>query len=297
MNERSRTGAHRESQFSEAIRRIAASECPILVTGESGVGKGSVAELLHALSPRSAGPLRNLRAADVSGSRVASALSGAGTVLLTGVADLTLDTQGEVIRRYAQLKVENRNRLISTATCDLVEAVREGRMREDFYYFISAVSLRVPPLRHRKDELILIAEQMLEQFARKYDRPKPTLSPELRAFLLKHTWPGNLVELESSMKTCVAIGDPEFSLAALQAALPKRHSASGSQGSTSLKAATRAACIRVERQLIADTLRATDWNRKQTAKALRISYKTLLYKLKQSGLTDASAPTFEGVRS
>ena len=141
----------------------------------------------------------------------------------------------------------------------------------------------------------MIAESMLEQFSRQYDRPKPLLNGEMRTFLLKHTWPGNLSELEISMKTCVAIGDPDFSLAALRATTPGKKGLNGYSNRIPLKEATRAASLRIERQLISEVLRATNWNRKQTAKDLKISYKTLLNKLKQNGIADGSASEQNGV--
>ena len=288
--------ASAESQFAEIIRRIAGSDCPLLVIGERGAGKRSISELLHSCSHRSAALCKSLAAAEADYGMIMSALPGSGTLILLDAADLALDAQEELVRRYEHSSTVGQNRLICTTRHDLAEAVQDGRMREDFYYFISSVSLRVPPLRYRKGELLILAEDMLGRYARQYDRPKPLLSSEICAFLLKHTWPGNLDELEVSMKTCVAIGDSDFSLAALRAAAPKKHRVNRNDPQISLKAATRAASNRVERQLISEVLRATDGNRKQTAKDLRISYKTLLSKLKQTGLSNVSTHSASGGR-
>jgi DNA-binding NtrC family response regulator len=294
LKERSASIAPAESHVADAIRRIAASECPVLVTGEPGVGKSSASELLHALSPRSAGVCQSLPARDAHLEKISSQFHGSGTLVLVEVCELPWDTQRYILAQYGQGPAGGRNRLICTTRHDLAEGVRAGHIGEDFGYFISTVSLRLPPLRHRRGELLNLAEDMLERYARQYDRPKPLLNSQLCDFLLDHTWPGNLTELEVSMKTCVAIGDPDFSLAALKAAMPKRLAATGNIGQTSLKSATRAACNRVERELIAEVLRATDGNRKQTAKELKISYKTLLYKLKQTGLSGTYVASPDG---
>jgi two-component system response regulator AtoC len=274
----------------EVIRRMAASDCPVLILGEQGVGKGIAAELLHGCSSRS-GEFKVISATGVDRAKLLAALPGCGTLVLAEAADLPLDLQAELVRRIRSAGSGPNNRLVGTSRVDWAEAVLDGRIREDFYYLMAAVSLRIPPLRLRGREVLGLAEHLLERYARKYDRPKPSLSPEMRAFLLQHSWPGNVAELELSMKTCVAIGDPDFSLAALRAAAPGKRSAKGGPASAiSLKAATKAASNRTERQLIAEALRATDWNRKQTAKELKISYKTLLYKLKQNGMSELQLP-------
>lgn len=279
-----------EPQLAEAIRRIAGSDCPVLIVGERGVGKGLAAELLHTLSGRSRGEYTMLSAANLDLAKLLAALPGSGTLVLLEAADLSLELQEELVRRIRGAGAAGNNRLVCTSRQDLSGAVLDGRIHEAFYYFISGVSLRIPPLRYREAQLLALADFLLERYSRLYDRPKPQLSAEMRAFLLQHTWPGNLTELELSMKTCVAIGDPDFSLAALRAAAPGKRTSNGRNGHISLKAATRAASNRTERQLISEVLRATDWNRKQTARELNISYKTLLYKLKQNGMSDFQLP-------
>jgi len=275
-----------EPQVAEGIRRIAASDCPVLILGERGVGKGRAAEMLHAFSARCRGGLHTLSAASLDRAQLVAALPGAGTLVLAEVVGLSLDLQEELLRRLRAADTVDNHRLVCTSRHDLSEAVLDGRMREDFFYMIGAISLRIPPLRFRETQLLALADHLLEGYAKQYDRPKPVLSAEMRSFLLQHKWPGNLRELEFSMKTCVAIGDQDFSLAALRAAAPGKRTANGSHTQISLKAAARAASNRRERQLIAEVLRATDWNRKQTARDLNISYKTLLYKLKQNGMSD-----------
>jgi DNA-binding NtrC family response regulator len=167
-------------------------------------------------------------------------------------------------------------------------------MREDFYYLVSAVTLRISPLRCRKSEILSIADDLLTQYSKQFDRPKPVLREEIVVFLMEHTWPDNLDELQTAIKTFVAIGDQSISLAALKAAAPTVKS-NGHRKFSSLKDATRAASHQIERQLISEVLVATGGNRKRAADELRISYKALLYKLKQIGAQDQPAPNRNGV--
>jgi transcriptional regulator with PAS, ATPase and Fis domain len=155
-------------------------------------------------------------------------------------------------------------------------------MREDFYYLVSNVTLRISPLRCRKPEILSIAEDLLGQYSKQFDRPKPVLREEIVEFLMKHTWPENLPELQTAIKTFVAIGDHAISLAALRAAATTVRS-NGGRKPLSLKDATRAASAQIERQLISEVLASTGGNRKRAADELGISYKALLYKLKQAG--------------
>jgi DNA-binding NtrC family response regulator len=279
-----------EPRLAEAIQRIAGSDCPVLIMGERGLGKCSIAELVHSLSKRSAGTYKVLDAAETDNAALSAELAGTGTLTLVEVADLPFELQAEVVRCFRAGITAPKNRLISTTSQELTEAVRQGKMREDFYYLIASVSLRIAPLRVRDLELLALAESLLERYARRYERPKPELGPELQSFLLQHTWPGNLAELELSMKACVVLGDSDFSLAALRAAAPRNADEGGGRSWVPLKDATRAASFQMQKQLLAQVLHATNWNRKQAARELNISYKTLLYKLKQSGLSELRIP-------
>jgi transcriptional regulator with PAS, ATPase and Fis domain len=154
-------------------------------------------------------------------------------------------------------------------------------MREDLYYMISAVTLRISPLRCRRAEILTIADDLLTQYSKQFDRPKPILRKEILGFLMEHSWPGNLQELQTAIKTFVAIGDQSISLAAIKAAAPAGKF-NGVRRPQSLKDATKAASTQIERQLISEALLTTGGNRKRAADELGISYKALLYKLKQA---------------
>jgi DNA-binding NtrC family response regulator len=199
-----------------------------------------------------------------------------------------------IIKTYFHSEQEQSSRLLCGTSRELLEEVKTWRMREDFYYLVSAVTLRISPLRCRKSEILSIADELLTQYAKQFDRPKPVLREEIIGFLMEHTWPDNLSELQTAIKTFVAIGDQSVSLAALKAAAPTEK-ANGRRKPQSLKEATRAASTQVERQLISEVLVTTGGNRKRAANELGISYKALLYKLKQAGAQDQPASNRNGV--
>jgi DNA-binding NtrC family response regulator len=286
--------APNEAQIQRAISRIAESDCPVLIVGEHGVGKRSVAAQIHAQSHRSRGIYAEILSADTDAQGILSAFTSKGTVYLAEIGDLSLDLQELIVNTYFHSDETQGSRLLCGTSRELLEEVKAWRMREDFYYLVSAVTLRIPPLRCRKSEILSIADDLLTQYSKQFDRPKPILREEIIGYLMAHTWPENLSELQTAIKTFVAIGDQSISLAALKAAAPKVKS-NGHRKTLSLKEATRTASIHIEKQLISEVLVATGGNRKRTASELGISYKALLYKLKQIGTQGQPAFNRNGV--
>lgn len=283
-----------EAQIQRAIARIAESDCPVLIVGEHGVGKRSIAAQIHAQSHRSRVVFTEIQSADADPQGILSAFSTKGTVYLAEIGDLSLALQDLIINTYFHSEQAQSSRLLCGTSRELSEEVKTWRMREDFYYMVSAVTLRISPLRCRKSEILSIADDLLTQYSKQFDRPKPVLREEIIGFLMEHTWPDNLSELQTAIKTFVAIGDQSISLAALKAAAPTVKS-NGHHKPLSLKEATRAASIQIERQLISEVLLATGGNRKRAADELGISYKALLYKLKQVGADYQPASNRNGV--
>ncbi len=283
-----------EGQIQRAITRIAESDCPVLIVGEHGVGKRSIAAQIHAQSHRSRSNYAEIPSADADAQTILAAFSTKGTVYLTEIGDLSLDLQELIISNYFRSDQTPNSRLLCGTSRELVEEIKSSRIREDFYYLISPVTLRISPLRCRKSEILSIADALLTQYSKQFDRPKPVLREEIVEFLMEHTWPENLRELQTAIKTFVAIGDQSISLAALKAAASTAKS-NGRRKSLSLKDVTRAASAQIERQLISEVLVATGGNRKRAADELGISYKALLYKLKQVGAEYQPAPSRNGV--
>jgi two-component system response regulator AtoC len=269
-----------EPRIRRAITSLAESDFPVLIAGEAGAGKRCVAELLHALSHRSRSAFREIQAGGCSAPQLLDALSSRGTIYLSEVGDLSAALQDLLAEKYFGTKETQVSRLLCGTSRELQDEVKARRMKENFLNLISTVTYRIAPLRFRRAELLSMADELLSQYSRQFDRPKPLLSQESIGFLLNHTWPGNLTELQTAIKTFVAIGDESVSLAALKAAAPASKFP-GLQRPLSLKQATRAASNEVARQLISEVLTATGGNRKRAADELGISYKALLYKLKQ----------------
>jgi two-component system response regulator AtoC len=175
-----------------------------------------------------------------------------------------------------------RARLICGSARDLEVEVKRGRLREDLYYRISGVCLRLPPLRQRKEDIAFLMGHFLRKYARDFRRTVPDLSAETLRLFLDYSWPGNLQELEDAARVLVAMGDEHVALEGLRARLRRPEAGSNGPG-ISLKAASRAASREAEKELILTTLTRTRWNRRRAAAELQISYKALLYKLKQIG--------------
>ncbi|HTM36904.1 MAG TPA: helix-turn-helix domain-containing protein, partial [Terriglobales bacterium] len=179
-------------------------------------------------------------------------------------------------------------RVVCGSSRDLDADVRSGNFREDLYYRLSSVCLRIPPLRQRKEDVAHLLDFFLQRYSEAYHRPVPRLSSATQKLFLGHSWPGNLPELEAAARAIVAVGDESVAMGGLRSMLTRGdHRGNGEK--TSLKEASRAASREAERELILKVLTRTRWNRRRAAQELQISYKALLYKLKQIGYTEYGA--------
>ncbi len=276
------------------IRELAQSDVPVLVLAEAGAGKHATAQRIHRMSRRSTQSFRWFQCLGLSpdqleilGDREGAEESGAGTVYLQELADLSEEGQVRLLEALPQSSENGspgggRARLICGSSSDLEVEVKSGRLREDLYYRISGVCLRLPPLRQRKEDIPFLMGYFLRKYARDFRRTVPDLSAETLRLFLDYAWPGNLRELEDAARVLVALGDEQAALGGLRALLRKPEAGSNGRG-VSLKAASRAASREAEKELILDTLTRTRWNRRRAAEELQISYKALLYKLKQIG--------------
>ena len=173
-----------------AIARIAESDCPVLIVGEHGVGKRSIAAQIHAQSHRSRSFFTEIRSADADPQALLAALSTKGTVYLAEIGDLSLSLQELIISSYFHSDRAQGCHLLCGTSRDLLEEVKAWRMREDFYYLVAVITLRISPLRYRKSEILSIVDELLTQYSKQFDRPKPVLREEIIGYLMEHTWPG-----------------------------------------------------------------------------------------------------------
>ncbi len=289
------------------IRELAQSEVPVLLLAEKGAGKHATARWIHEMSRRSTQPFRGLVCSTLKVEDLG--LPGGngeikhdlfkGTIFLDEIADLSLEGQArimEVLPRAENVLGENRGgndgsspaesaRLICGSERDLELEVKAGRLREDLYYRISGVCLRLPPLRQRREDIPLLVEHFLAKYAQDFRRPVPRLSAEAQRLFRDYSWPGNVRELENAAKAVVALGDEDVAMGGLRALL-SRPDTGGDGTRVSLKQVSRAASRIAEKELILRALTRTRWNRRRAAQELQISYKALLYKMKQIGCSE-----------
>jgi DNA-binding NtrC family response regulator len=284
------------------INDIAGADIPVLFLGETGTGKGAAAYRIHQLSRRQKEPFIKVNCPSLSaeffkigrasGLGQTAIWGASGTLFLDEIGELDPTCQPKLLYALpdgepAPSAAYSGMRVIACSGRDLEQEVRAGRFREDLYYRISGVCLRIPALRHRKEDIPALLDFFLLKYSALFGRRKPEISTAtLRAFT-DYCWPGNVRELEYAVQKLVALGDERTVVADLRNG-PTEPTSEGTEG-LSLKQAARAASRQAERELILKVLARTRWNRKRAAQELSISYKALLYKLKQMGLDATSS--------
>ena len=283
-----------------AWRRVAASDLPLLIEGETGAGKEVLARRIHAQSPRARKPFLKVNCAALPGELAENELAHGGAILLDEIGDMDIRLQGKLVRVLEDNECERPGgkdripldvRVMAATQCDLRKAIDAGRFRADLYYRLNVVNIRVPALRERKADIPAAAEFLL----RKHRTEGPSdslLSPALRQAMLEYEWPGNLREMENMMRRLLVLQDPDEIVRQLSASahgsLPDgvirfqpagaASSIGSSLGFPSLEKVNEAK-RKAETEAILRALDASRWNRKQAAKILRIDYKALLYKM------------------
>jgi two-component system response regulator AtoC len=280
------------------MREVAQSEVPVLLLAERGAGKKATARRVHALSRRGGQSFRVVagetleseKPGDLAGQ---TGLAGPGTVFLEEVAELSGKGQAWLLQALTRgngndVRSQGLARLICGSARDLEAEVKAGNLREDLYYRISGVCLRLPPLRQRREDIPLLMAHFLQKYGRDFQRTVPALSEETHRLFQEYSWPGNVRELENAAKAIVALGDETVAMGGLRAML-LRADLGGNGSRVSLKQASRAASREAEKEIILRVLTRTRWNRRRAAEELQISYKALLYKLKQMGCSECGA--------
>jgi DNA-binding NtrC family response regulator len=303
---------------------VANVDIPVLMLGESGTGKEVVSRLIHKLSPRAHRTFLKVNCAAVPADLLESELFGyeagaftganhakpgkfelcnKGTILLDEIGEMPPSLQAKLLhvlqdQQFSRLggrsviKVDVR--ILAATNINIPEALANKRLREDLYYRLNAFTLSIPPLRDRKEEIPILLKHFMTHMAERYARPPLPLSPTLLQACQDYSWPGNIRELNNFVKRYLVLGDESLAIHELS---PKgtvsgafldgaRQSADAAGG---LKSLSRTAKDGAEAEAIAKALEETNWNRKQAAILLKISYKALLYKIRQYGIAEASA--------
>ena len=333
----------------DLIARVADTDVTVLVRGESGTGKELVARALHRSSPRRDRTFVKVNCAALPSELLESELFGfergaftgaiqqkpgkfefasQGTMFLDEISEMHTSLQakllqvlqeGEFSRLGGREDVKVDVRIVAATNRDLETAVANGTFREYLFFRLMVVCITLPPLRQRRDEIPLLTDLFLRQYAEHYNKPHITLSDATMCLFQQHQWPGNVRELENLIKRAVVLGSDESIRRELAAALASRTAPPGPipllqwpspppsppppavlddtataaasfavAGSGSLKDIARQAARSAERELISRTLQQTRWNRREAAAILGISYKALLYKIKDAELDKTS---------
>src|SRR5947199_1456287 len=304
----------------QILSEAARVDVTVLVTGETGTGKELVARAIHQFSSRRAGPFVKVNCAAMPPQPLESemfgyergAFTGAhklkigkfeaahrGTIFLDEIGDLHPALQakllhvlqdGEFSRIGAKSTLSVDVRVLAATNQDLERAVAEGRFREDLYYRLNVIHVFVPPLRERTSEIPLLANYFVERYAKLYRRDGFAIAPSVMDRLARHRYPGNVRELENLIKRMIVLDDPYLTRFSLPDSGPngvRPLPAPGPDPEPSLKEISRRASQAAEREAISKMLEQTGWNRVRAARALRISYRALLYKIKEAGLDAA----------
>ena len=310
------------------IEKLASANIPVLIEGESGTGKEIIAKLLHRHSPWSSGAFVRVNCPAIPGTLMESELFGyergaftgaygvkpgrvemaqRGTLFLDEIGEMDLGLQSKLLQvlqdgQFCRIGSQEEKRLEARVVCatnrTLDDEIAAGTFRHDLYYRINVGNVFLPPLRKRVDDIPDLAEYFVQFYSSTFGRAAVSLPRSVIRSMMSYSWPGNIRELENLVKRYVILGTPDVITTELVFNKDNRRRneeewdgeipTDGS--SISLKEVTREAVRRVERKLILKVLKVNQWNRKKSARVLNISYRALLYKLKETGLqTDDSA--------
>jgi transcriptional regulator with GAF, ATPase, and Fis domain len=305
------------------VERVANSDVSVLLSGESGVGKEVIARELHRRSDRRARPFVKVNCAALPSDLLESELFGHergaftgaqgaragkfefadhGTILLDEIGEMPVALQAKLLHVLQDMAFtrlgSNRTtavdvRVIAATNRDLPAMMRAGVFREDLYFRLQVIEIRVPPLRHRPDDIVALVNCFLRRYAKQYGQPLLSLSARLRQVLTDYSWPGNVRELENTIKRFVILRDENLILAELRRKTSTVAPASPVESQTppcngEIPAPLRAAALATEREVIQKALERSRWNRRRVAEELGVSYKTLRTKMRVCGLTSSA---------
>jgi len=312
------------------VGQIGWSEAPVLIQGETGSGKEVIARELHAQSPRANKAFLKLNCAALPSELVESELFGyergaftgalqkkpgmfemadGGTILLDEIGDMDVRLQAkllQVLQDHEFQRIGGKEtvkvdvRVMAATHRDLEKAILERTFREDLYYRLNVITLHVPALRERKDDLVALAEFLMKKHAQ--GAPSPTITLELKHAMMTYDWPGNVRELENFVRKLMILQDSGLlarelltkaarkSLMSNCAAEFRVHATAEAGGGSPILDRVTKAKQQAETDTILAALNSTRWNRKQAAALLKIDYKALLYKMKKLGVEDRPVP-------
>lgn len=307
------------AEVRRVIERAAGVNVPVLLNGESGTGKDLLAKMFHQFSVAKSGNFVKVNCPAIPGNLLESELFGyergaftgayavkpgrveqanGGTLFLDEISELDYDLQAKILqllqdgtymRIGGQEMKQTKLRLICATNRDLHTEVSQGTFRQDLYYRIAVITVKTPALRERMADLPVITDYFIRTYSEKYNAKVKPLPAAVLNEMLRYHWPGNIRELQNLIRRYVILGTPDSILSEL-CAQPKDGISLDVEfdGQVSLRKVTREAVRKLEAKLILKVLKANNWNRRKTAKALKISYRALLYKIREAGLPSRS---------
>jgi DNA-binding NtrC family response regulator len=313
------------SDLKSLVEQVADSELAVMIRGESGTGKEIIARMVHALSGRAEQEFVKVNCAAIPRDLLESELFGyekgaftgavrnkpgrfeiadGGTMFLDEVGDMPLELQSKLLQVVEQnefvrvggvhnIKVDVR--IVCATNRNLEEAISQKQFRDDLFYRLNEITLPIPPLRERREDIPMLVDYFLRKYTHEYKRDFRPLSPEALRFLQSQKWPGNVRQLENLIKQVVVRDDEQILYDLLETKPsvddplgPLPPVAGDDDGTLSLKKRVSRTVEREERRLISEVLRRTNWNRRKASKILEISYRSLLYKIKEYRLNETA---------
>jgi len=314
-------------RIKEIIDQIANTDVTVLIQGESGVGKEVVARSIHLNSFRRERPFVKVNCAALPPDLLESELFGyekgaftgayrqkqgrfelanGGTIFLDEISEMSLALQGKLLqvlqdREFSRLggkkDIRVDVRVLAATNKNIEEGIKNGGFREDLYYRLNVVNIMIPPVRERREEIPIFVEYFLEKFGKKYGRKIPPLTDKTMEAFSEHQWVGNVRELENVIQRLVVLGNEENIVEELTPvtkedpiAEKKKKMVPAKKIWPSLKEVHQEAIKKAESEMILKALEMTNWNRKKAADKLSISYKALLYKIRETSLDKRFIP-------
>lgn len=300
--------------------KICRTNVPVMVTGEGGTGKEALAKWIHSKSEYATGEFVKVNCAAIPSLLLESELFGyekgaftgannlkpgrverahRGTLFLDEIADLDWNLQSKLLHflqdgTFSRIGDQCERRVDARVICasnrDLEKEVEAGRFRQDLLYRIQVFRLKLPALRERSDDIPGLAEHFRQQFEKQFELKAQAFPPEMLLYLKSLPWAGNIRELSNGVARYVLLG-PE---ASVYQEIPNRRekaaaTVAGQGAGLTLKRLAKDAIQEMEKKVILETLRANQWNRRKTAQALKISYRALIYKIRDAGLVSRRA--------
>jgi transcriptional regulator with PAS, ATPase and Fis domain len=299
----------------EKLDRIAATNMPVLIRGESGTGKEIIARLIHLRSPSRIGPFVKVNCPAIPHTLMESELFGyergaftganvdkpgrfqianTGTLFLDEIGDLAPEVQAKLLqvlqdgsfsRIGSSEEISVSIRIVSATNHNLEDDIESGTFRHDIFYRLDGVTLSLPPLRERRTDIPVLVEHFVNLHNDNLNCRTPVPSSSMMDLLQNYPWRGNIRELENVVRRYVIFGEEAAMSPVLTQPADPILSAQIPEGSNmSLKKLTRTAVREIESKVIQQSLAANQWNRKKTAKALKISYRSLMYKMRETNM-------------